>query len=419
MTRILHCADVHAYYDNYGITDPGTGMNSRYLDLFRSLRFVAQTASQEKVDLAVIAGDLFKNKLPAYSSFSLIVDWLRGLADVCPVVLISGNHDVRNDQDEGPVDALYGACIPGVHIVTPPTGKRKGSGARVLHFPGLAVACLSSVSKSVLLTQEQYKDLDPVAVNHVMSDKLVDVIRGLAAQMPQTGTRILLTHSTVAGARTSSDQLINVLQEPVLPIGELAVPQFDLVCLGHIHKMQVLSKESPWIGYSGNIERVDFGEEDEPKGFFIHDTATGEHKFVEVPARKFATLEVEPGMFSEVKANLITPADAVMQTLATGTTDLRDNVVRVTIRCSKADARQINVPAVKTALLERGAHLVAGVTFDLTDDESADRKRAGDVTAAMDSMTALNRYIDAHPELGNGKRDGLVARAALLMKEVA
>jgi DNA repair exonuclease SbcCD nuclease subunit len=64
---------------------------------------------------------------------------------------------------------------------------------------------------------------------------------------------------------------------------------FDYVALGHIHEYQNIEKS---IFYSGSIDRMDFNEEGQPKGFLI---ATFEGKevrteFIEIPARTFQTL---------------------------------------------------------------------------------------------------------------------------------
>ena len=47
-----------------------------------------------------------------------------------------------------------------------------------------------------------------------------------------------------------------------------AIPPFDYVALGHLHRFQnVNGSHFPPVVYSGSIERVDFGERKEEKGF--------------------------------------------------------------------------------------------------------------------------------------------------------
>ena len=54
-----------------------------------------------------------------------------------------------------------------------------------------------------------------------------------------------------------------------VPRGVLADPAWD-VALGHIHKHQSLNGDAhPPVIYSGSIERIDFGEEHELKGWVV------------------------------------------------------------------------------------------------------------------------------------------------------
>ena len=56
----------------------------------------------------------------------------------------------------------------------------------------------------------------------------------------------------------------------VLLISAAAHPNFDYIALGHIHRKQVLNENPPMI-YSGSLERLEFSDENEEKGFYIID----------------------------------------------------------------------------------------------------------------------------------------------------
>jgi len=57
-------------------------------------------------------------------------------------------------------------------------------------------------------------------------------------------------------------------QEHALLPGNVANPAFDYIALGHIHRHQVLSQNPPVV-YSGSLERLDFSEEEDDKGFYL------------------------------------------------------------------------------------------------------------------------------------------------------
>ena len=88
-------------------------------------------------------------------------------------------------------------------------------------------------------------------------------------------------------------------RDPIIMQSTLANISLDYVALGHIHKHQILSK-NPYVVYSGSLEKVDFGEENDNKGFCIIDidpslptgSRVSDFRFETVPGRRFLTIEV-------------------------------------------------------------------------------------------------------------------------------
>lgn len=77
---------------------------------------------------------------------------------------------------------------------------------------------------------------------------------------------------------------------------QLAIQPFDYVALGHLHRYQDLNPNGyPAIVYSGSIERVDFGERKEAKGFCLVNVERNNttHQFIEGPMRPFIQIEVK------------------------------------------------------------------------------------------------------------------------------
>ena len=63
--RLLHFADVHIGMENYGRTDPATGVSSRVVDFLRCMDEMIVYARDHEVDLAIFAGDAFKSRSPS------------------------------------------------------------------------------------------------------------------------------------------------------------------------------------------------------------------------------------------------------------------------------------------------------------------------------------------------------------------
>ena len=62
--RVLHFADIHIGMENYGKTDPQTGLSSRVVDFLHRLDEMIEYARQGDVDLVIFAGDAFKTRAP-------------------------------------------------------------------------------------------------------------------------------------------------------------------------------------------------------------------------------------------------------------------------------------------------------------------------------------------------------------------
>jgi exonuclease SbcD len=85
-------------------------------------------------------------------------------------------------------------------------------------------------------------------------------------------------------------------QELVLPGSLVNDNRLDYVALGHIHKHQSLNSAGvrPPVVYPGSIERVDFGEVREDKGFVLASVGRGQAawEFVKLNGRRF--IDPEP-----------------------------------------------------------------------------------------------------------------------------
>ena len=60
MIKVMHVADVHIGMENYGRTDPETGLNSTLLAFLATLDEAGDRAIAEDVELLVLAGDIYK-----------------------------------------------------------------------------------------------------------------------------------------------------------------------------------------------------------------------------------------------------------------------------------------------------------------------------------------------------------------------
>ena len=98
MIKMLHFADVHIGMENYGRTEPITGLSTRVVDFLKRVDEMIDYAQKHAVDVAIFAGDAFKNSQPNPTFQREFAHRVRDLSQICPVVLLVGNHDLPSTK---------------------------------------------------------------------------------------------------------------------------------------------------------------------------------------------------------------------------------------------------------------------------------------------------------------------------------
>ena len=241
--KILAFADAHIDAVQSGIWDPATGLPARVTDFLKSLDTIIDTAIEEKVDLVLFGGDAYKDRNPTPQYQAAFASRILRLEDAqIPTYLLVGNHD-------------SGASMK-AHALT--------------EFKTFDTDYIQ-VLDEIKLTKRNSFDLISLPWVHksrLVIGEVIQQLEELIEQMDPDTPNIFLGHCSVVGAQFSSERLVMLGEDLMVPKKLLTESGFDYVALGHIHKPQVLS-ESPPVIYPGSIERVDWGEAGEEKGFVI------------------------------------------------------------------------------------------------------------------------------------------------------
>ena len=92
--RLLHIADIHIGMENYGRTDPQTGLNQRVMDFLRRLTDAVDYTLDHEIDVVIFAGDAYKTRDPNPTYQREFARRMKRIADAgIPVVMLVGNHD--------------------------------------------------------------------------------------------------------------------------------------------------------------------------------------------------------------------------------------------------------------------------------------------------------------------------------------
>jgi exonuclease SbcD len=296
--KIIHFADLHLGVETYGHINPETGLSSRLEDYIKALDQVVEYAVDNKVDLVLFCGDAYKTREPGQTQQREFAKRIKRLSAAgIPLFLLIGNHDLPNALGRATTIEIFDTLsIPGVTVANRP-------GIHQIKTRGgtIQIAALPWVRRSTLLTREDTRNLDFNQINERLQQTLTGIIAQLANKLDPSLPSILAAHVWVLNASVGSEKSMSIGQEHMLLLSSVALPAFDYVALGHIHKRQVLNQNPPVI-YSGSLERLDFGDENDEKGFYlieVEDSAVGRRKvsfdFHPVEARRFFSLTVDIG----------------------------------------------------------------------------------------------------------------------------
>jgi exonuclease SbcD len=249
---LLHTSDWHLGRSLYGV------------DLISEQRSVLDQivalAAAEKVDLIVIAGDVYDRAVPGLDAVRLLDDILLEMSQVAPVVIIPGNHD---------------------------SATRLGFGSRLLRDGVHIVASLDAIGTPITF---DFGDehvavygipfLDPEFARHALAfdpeaplershaavfGAALDRVRADLGGRPEGTRSVVLAHAFVAsvgsaGERSDSERDLRVGGVDIVPAG--LFHGVDYVALGHLHGPQ--QPKSPdgraLLRYSGSLLRYSFSE---------------------------------------------------------------------------------------------------------------------------------------------------------------
>jgi exonuclease SbcD len=249
--RILHTSDWHL-----GRSFHREGMlthQAAYVD------HLIEVVESERVDLVVVAGDLYDRALPHVDAVRLADESLVRLArSRAQVVITSGNHD--SAQRLGFSSRLIDAA--GVFIRTDASGVGSPVELEDEHGP-VAVYGLPYLDPLALAEPWQL----PVRSHQVVLESAMErVRRDLAARVPSTRS-VVLAHAFVAGGAPSESER-DITVGGVSRVPTSVFDGVDYVALGHLHGAQTLSDR---IRYSGSPLAYSFSEHAQTKGSWLVD----------------------------------------------------------------------------------------------------------------------------------------------------
>ncbi len=378
--RIVHFADLHLGVESYGHINPENGLSSRLEDYLRALDEVVDYCLNNRVDLVLFCGDAYRSREPSQTQQREFAKRIRRLSEGgVPLFLLTGNHDLPNAVGRATAVEIFDTLdVPGVCVANRP-GVRKVRTAS----GEIQVAALPWLRRSALLSREDARELDFELINQRLQETLTRIIFEQVSQLDPSLPAVLAAHVWVMNASLGTEKSMSIGQEHMLLLSSVAQPAFDYVALGHIHKGQVLN-ESPPVVYSGSLERLDFSDEADQKGFYVVEIEQegGARRtridFHPVHARRFFTLS------AKIDASDLDPTATVLAAVEANAASIEGAVVRIEIQ------------------------LPAGLSSRLREGEIRRRAAGADYL-----IISRNLEREARLRLGQSTLEGITPQAAL------
>lgn len=403
MIKILHLSDIHIGSGfSHGRINPVTGLNTRLEDFVKTLSLCIDRALSESVDMVIFGGDAFPDATPPPYVQEAFASQFRRLVDAdIPTVLLVGNHDLHSQGVGGASLNIYRTLgVPGFVVgdtLTTHSIQTRSGKIQIITLPWL--------TRSALMTRKETAGLSMGEVNQMLTERLEVVLEGEIRKLDPDVPTILLAHLMADNAMLGAERLLAVGKGFTLPLSLLTRPCFDYVALGHVHCHQNLNKSNdPPVIYPGSIERVDFSEEKEDKGYVMLEIERGkvEWEFCSLPVRTFRTIEVDLSKSDD-------PQGVLLKAIAKY--NLEDTVVRLIYKLRSEQLDLIENSVIHQALSTAHTYTIQP---ELVSQLAKPRIPELNASSSIDPMEALKTYLNNRDDLKDLATPMLEAAQTLL-----
>jgi exonuclease SbcD len=333
------------------------------------------------MDALVIAGDICHtwSMEPVY--IAKLAQALQPVTqEKIPIIMIPGNHDLPNSaQGISLLQALGEFTFKSLFILKTPCSRvietKKGLPLRVIAVPWLLPS--------------QYPDLEAGYTETIQM-----LLQGL-----DTIPTIFLGHFGIEGATyEGTERRLSMpgRTEPVVPRHLFTFPEVQYVAMGHIHKYQNIGNDhsigvsnTPPIVYSGTLERVTFGERNDPKGgvfVTLRRTDFGEYDFIESPAREFHQF-----CFTMEGIDSLEKIETALLSY-----NIERAIVKIEIRTDRIMAVRGMLSSIFKLFKQKGVHFISHV--EITPLHRDTEQQAVTVTLEDAIETQVEQYTKDHPK---------------------
>jgi DNA repair protein SbcD/Mre11 len=267
--RILHTADWHL-----GRTLEG---RSRQAEQEAFMEELIAIVKSERIDLVLIAGDIYDSVNPPSVAEKLFYDGLSRLAEngARHVAVIAGNHDSPERlAAAAPLAARHQIHLWGLPAAAPVRLGMPRTGEEAVLF---ALPYPSEARLNELLSEAADEEL----LRSAYSERVKAITRRAAESFGKDTVNLMMSHLYALGGAESegSERPIQVGGAYTVDASALCAGA-DYVALGHLHRPQYMKADVP-VRYSGSPLAYSFSEAGQAKSVTILDMTPGKAPVIE------------------------------------------------------------------------------------------------------------------------------------------
>jgi exonuclease SbcD len=294
--KILHTADWHVGRLLRG--------RSRGGEHEAALASIVETAERERVDLVLVAGDVFDTAAPSPDAERIVYRALLDLsATGATVLVVAGNHDSeRRLQAVAPLLEL-GRVITRASFARPEDGG-------VVEVPSIdgreaaLVATLPFLSQRHVVRAADLMERDASDHDIAYADRIGRLVAVLTEPFRHDTVNLIAAHCMVAGGTLGGGE------RSAHTVFDYAVPATvfpgtaHYVALGHLHRRQSMPGACP-IHFSGSPIQLDFGEGENQPAVIVVDAVAGRPATItDVPVAGGRRLRTVRGTLADLRGLL-------------------------------------------------------------------------------------------------------------------
>lgn len=301
-------ADLHLNKSIFkGVSDrEKPGMPFRYCDFMRSFEYICGKMIEEKVEFVIINGDIYDNEYPTNPIQGFFSSQLHRLVNAkIPVLILLGNHDVCRKHHA--LKSIKELNLNNIKVIETPQIINYKNKAQLLLFP----YSLDIESQKISIKDAFYNFAKEFKEKRIESLPALFFghfgVRGAAINQYEGKKTKQIKNKNSEDTDTTTTLIkdfINKNPEDI-SLDDLDNIGANYVFLGDYHKFNVLNTSNCIAMYTGSIEKNDFNEINQKKGFVIYDddmqsdVKMGQTKFIEYPFCR-PMLELK-GSFEEIQ----------------------------------------------------------------------------------------------------------------------